>query len=221
MRRDWQRLAALAGVGAVVLWIVGVVIQGEPPEERDEEDGSAAAGGADLLRWYNDETDTILAGGFIFQLGVLLFLIFLVALRGRLGSVEGPNGFLTLLAWAAGIALAVFLLAAPAGDMAGAINDEELTPDSALALRLAGDGIFVGAQLSAALFVAATGLLVVRFRALPVWLGWVSFLLALLLLIPPIGWAGVIFGLPLWLIATSVLLYLRAPSQQVAGVTPA
>jgi uncharacterized protein (DUF58 family) len=61
----------------------------------------------------------------------------------------------------------------------------------------------------------------VRLRALPVWLGWVSFLLALLLLILPIGWVGVVFGLPLWMIATSVLLYLRAPAQQVAGVPPA
>jgi hypothetical protein len=220
MRRDWQRLAALTGVVAVVLWITGIIVQGEPPEEGGEE-ASAGAGGVDLLRWYNDETDTILAGGFMFQLGVLFFLIFLVALRGRLGIVEGPNGFLTLLASGAGIALAVFLLSAPAGDMAAAINDEELTPDSALALRLIEDGIFVGAQLSAALFVAATGLLVVRLRALPVWLGWISFLLALLLLIPPIGWVGVVFGLPLWMIATSVLLYLRAPAQQVTGVPPA
>jgi len=162
------------------------------------------------------ETDTILAGGFIFQVGVLFFLIFLVALRARLGAVEGPNGFLTLLASGAGIVLAVFLLAAPAGDMAGAVNDEELTPDSALALRLVGDGLFIGAEVSAALFLAATGLLVVRLRALPVWLGWISFALALLLLIPPIGWAGVVFGLPLWLIATSVLLYLTEPAPREA-----
>jgi hypothetical protein len=218
MRRDWQRLAALAGIAAVVLGIVGIVVQGEPPEERDE---AASALGADLLRWYSDETDTILAGGFIFQLGALFFLIFLVALRGRLGTVEGPNGFLTLLASGAGIALTVFFLAAPGGDMAGASNDEELTPESALALRLLGDGFFIGAQLSAALFVAATGLLIVRLRALPVWLGWFSFVLALLLLIPPIGWAGLIFVMPLWIIATSLALYLRAPGQQVAGVPPA
>jgi len=105
---------------------------------------------------------------------------------------------------------------APAGDMAGALNDEELTPDSALALRLVGDGLFIGAEVSAALFLAATGLLVVRLRALPVWLGWISFALALLLLIPPIGWAGVVFGLPLWLIATSVLLYLTEPAPREA-----
>jgi hypothetical protein len=215
MRWGWERLAALAGIAAVALWIIGLVVQGEPPEERDEATESGA-GGADVLRWYNDETDTILAGGFIFQVGVLFLLIFLVALRGRLGSVEGPNGFLTLLASGAGIALAVFLLAAPSGDMAAAINNDELTPDSALALRLVGDGIFVAAEVSAALFVAATGLLVVRLRALPVWLGWLSFVLALLMLIPPIGWAGLVFGIPVWIVATSVLLYLREPAPREA-----
>jgi hypothetical protein len=216
MRWHWERLAALAGIGAVVLWVVGLVIQGESPERDDK---TPVAFGAEVLSRYHDDTDKILVGGFIFQLGVLFFLIFLVALRARLGEVEGPNGFLTLLASGAGIALAVFMLAAPGGDMAGAINDDELTPGSALVFNNIGDAFFIGAELSAALFVGATALLIVRRRALPVLLGWISFLLVLLLLIPPIGWAGVVFGLPIWLIVTSVLLYLSAPGRQVADVS--
>jgi hypothetical protein len=215
----WERLAALGGVVAVGLWIVGFLVMGEPPEEEGEE--ASGGGGSDVLAWYNDETNTILAGGFIFQLGVLFFLIFLVSLRIRLAGFEGGSGFLTLLSAGAGIALAVLLLVSPGGDVAGAINEDELTPDSALALRTIGDAFFIGAQLSAALFVAATGLLAVRLRALPAWLGWISFALAVLLLIPPIGWAGLVFVMPLWIIGTSVLLYLRAPSQQVAGLPPA
>jgi hypothetical protein len=215
----WERLAALTGVVAVGLWIVGFLVMGEPPEEEGEE--ASGGGGTDVLAWYNDETNTILAGGFIFQLGVLFFLIFLVSLRIRLAGFEGGSGFLTLLSAGAGIALAVLLLVSPGGDMAGAINEDELTPDSALALRTIGDAFFIGAQLSGALFVAATGLLAVRLRALPAWLGWISFALALLLLIPPIGWAGLVFVMPLWIIGTSVLLYLSAPSQQVAGLPPA
>ena len=48
-----------------------------------------------------------------------------------------------------------------------------------------------------------------RLRTLPRWYGWLSLALALLLLILPIGWAGFIFGFPLWLLLTSLLLYLR------------
>lgn len=217
MRWGWERLAALAGVVAVILSIAGFLVMGEPPEEEGE--AASRGGGTDVLAWYNDETNTILAGGFIFQLGVLFFLIFLVALRVRLAGFEGGSGFLTLLSAGAGIAMAVFLLMSPAGDMAGAINDDELTPDSALALRYIGDAFFIGAQLSAALFVAATGFLAVRLQALPAWLGWISFALALLLLIPPIGWAGLVFVMPLWILAASVLLYLRAPTQREAAIS--
>jgi hypothetical protein len=218
MRWRWERIAALAGIVAVVLWIVGVIVQGEPPEE-DEEQGAAATA-IELLSWYQDETDTILAGGFIFMLGVLFFLVYLVALRLRLADAEGANGFLTLLASAAGIAMAIFMLAAPGADMTAALSEDELLPASAMALRNVSDVFFLGAELSAALLVAAVGLLAVRLRALPVWLGWISFLLALLLLILPIGWAGLIFGMPLWILATSVLLYLRVPAATPRAAPP-
>lgn len=210
MRSGWERLAALAGIVAVVLWIVGALVLGEPPEE--EEGQGAAATAADVLRWYQDESGTILAGGFIFQLGALSFFIYLVALRMRLADAEGANGFLTLLTSGAGIAGAIFLLALPGPDMSGALNEEELSAENALALRSIDDVFFIGTQLSAALFVAAAGLVAVRLQALPAWLGWASFLLALWLLIPPIGWAGLILGMPLWILATSLLLYLRPPA---------
>lgn len=210
MRSGWERLAALAGIVAVVLWIVGALVLGEPPEE--EEGQGAAATAADVLRWYQDESGTILAGGFIFQLGALSFFIYLVALRMRLADAEGANGFLTLLASGAGIAGAIFLLALPGPDMSGALNEEELSAEGALALRNIDDVFFIGTQLSAALFVAAAGLVAVRLQALPAWLGWASFPLALWLLLPPIGWAGLILGMPLWILATSVLLYLSPPA---------
>jgi uncharacterized protein (DUF58 family) len=43
--------------------------------------------------------------------------------------------------------------------------------------------------------------------------------LALILAIPPIGWLGVIAGLPLWTLVVSVLLYTR-PGTAVAAPEP-
>ena len=54
-----------------------------------------------------------------------------------------------------------------------------------------------------------TAIAILRLRVLPVWWAWVSLLVALVLLIPPIGWAALIFGLPIWVLVTSLLLYLR------------
>ena len=54
---------------------------------------------------------------------------------------------------------------------------------------------------------AATALVILRYGALPRWFAWLSLALALILVIFPIGWLGVIAGLPLWtLIAQSALL---------------
>jgi len=67
---------------------------------------------------------------------------------------------------------------------------------------------------------------------LPVWLAWASLVFALGLLIFPIGWAVLIFGVPLWTVVVSVLLWRRvrvgddgggdprvAPRQEPAGLS--
>jgi uncharacterized protein (DUF58 family) len=45
---------------------------------------------------------------------------------------------------------------------------------------------------------------------LPAWLAWITVLLGVLMLIPPIGWAGLLFFFPLWVVLVSVLLVQRA-----------
>jgi hypothetical protein len=194
----WERLAALAGVVAVVLWVIGTFVAGEVPDEPTE-----------VLRRFQDDEGRILAGGFIFELGALFFLIFVGALRLRLFTAEGPTGLLTAIAFGAGLAVGIFLLALPGGEMSAAINSDDLDPSSALALANVADIFFIGAELSAALLLVATGLLILRYGPMPRWLAWVSFVIALWLLIPPIGWAGLLVGLPLWTLAVSVLLWMR------------
>jgi hypothetical protein len=127
---------------------------------------------------------------------------------------------LSTLAFASGVAVVIFLLGLPAGDMAGALSNEELEPQAAQALSSLGDVFFIGAELSAAVLLFAVGLLAVRLRVLPVWLGWASFVIALWLLIPPIGWAGLLLGVPLWTLVTSVLLYLRPAEPAQIETTP-
>jgi hypothetical protein len=194
----WERPAALAGVVAVVLWVIGIFVMGETPEGATEE-----------LRRFRDEEGRILAGGFTFQLGALFFLIFVGVLRLRLFTAEGPTGLLTAIAFGAGLAVGIFLLALPGAEMSAAINSDDLDPSSALALSTVSDLFFIGAELSAALLLVSTGLLILRYGPMPRWFAWVSFVLALWLLIPPIGWAGLLFGVPLWTLAASVLLWMR------------
>jgi hypothetical protein len=205
----WERPAALAGVVAVVLWVVGTFVSGEAPDEAVE-----------LLGRFQDDEGRVLAGGFIFQLGALFFLIFVGALRLRLFTAEGPNGLLTAIAFGAGLAVGIFLLALPGGEMAAAINSDDLDPSSALALGNVGDLFFIGAQLSAALLLTATALLILRYGPMPRWFAWVSFALALVLLIPLIGWAALLVGVPLWTLAAAVLMWMRPSGDVGSGRGP-
>jgi len=187
MRWGWERLAALAGVIPVVLWVIGVLIQESSDMPGDEPTGEQ------LLSWYVNDEQTIVAAAFVFMLGALFFLVFLGALRVRLLAAEGPAGFLTTIAFAAGVAVGIFLLMLPAPDMAAALSNDELSPDAALAVNTLGDMFFLGAELSAALLLAAAGLLFLQTRVLQVWL----------------GWAGLLLGFPLWTILVAVLLWMR------------
>jgi hypothetical protein len=209
----WERLAALAGVIAVMLWVIGIMI-------RESTDLADKATGDQVLAWYSADEQTILAGGLVFMFGALFFLVFLGALRVRLLAAEGPVGFLTAIAYAAGVAVAIFLLLLPAADMAAAVSDDELTGDAALAINTLAQMFFLGAELAAALMLAAAGLLFIRTRMLPVWLGWLSLVIALWLLIPPVGWAGLLLGFTLWTLLVSVLLWLRPAGEPVATRPP-
>jgi hypothetical protein len=199
-----DRLGPLAGIVAVVLFVLGVVmIEGGTSTPGDD------ATPAEYLAYYQNDDSGILWAGVVFQLGAAFFLWFLGALRARLMAAEGPLARLTATAFAGGIAAATCALLLPAADMAGALSEGELTPDAAIVFNNLGDAFFLGAEFASAVLVAATGLVILGTRALPRWLGWFSLLLALLLLIAPVGWAGLIFGMPIWTILVSLYLFMR------------
>ncbi len=47
--------------------------------------------------------------------------------------------------------------------------------------------------------------------------GWFSLVLALILLIGPIGWAALVFGPPLWVLGTTWFLARREPTSTTLG----
>ena len=202
----WERLAPLTGVVAVVLWIIGIFVL-----ESGSPDSDAAP--AEIVREFDDNFVEIAAGGSLFALGTLLFLWFLGSLRAHLLRAEGEPGRVTAIMFAAGLGKAVFDLGLVGALVAGAIAAEEadagLTPEAAQALAWGDEAFFIGAEFMAVLLMAAAGLVVLRTRALPVWLGWLALVIALGLLIIPIGWAFLLFGLPLWVLLASVMLYTR------------
>jgi hypothetical protein len=211
----WDRYSPYTGIVAVLLWLLGVIVL-EGAASAPGEDAAAA----DFARFYDEDGGTILGAGTTFAIGSLFFLWFLGTLRVALLAAEGGYGRITGVAYAGGLATGIFSLCMMAPDFAGAIqyevDGETLEPAAAQAIGSLSDGFFVLAEYSAALFLVAVALVALRTRVLPAWLAWISLVVGVLMLIPPIGWAGLIFVFPLWIVVVSVLLAMRrAPDEPV------
>lgn len=153
--------------------------------------------------------------------GSLFFLLFVGALRARIAAAETPGTFLTATSFGAGLATGILTLLIPAPNMAGAISEDELTAESAWTLSIIDDAFFLAAELTAALFLVTVALAILRYAPLPKWLAWVSLVIALWMLIPPIGWAGLLLGFTLWTILVSVLLWLQPAGEPMTARPPA
>jgi hypothetical protein len=208
----WERWAPLAGIAAVVLLAVGVLIGAFGGPEPNEGTGQ------EWLTYFRDDGGKIYISTLIFLLGVVLFIWFLGRLRVALLAAEGETGHWTTVAFGSGMATAVMLLAIVTPGVAGAFSSDALEPAAAQALGLVAFAFFVGAQVLAAVLLAATALVALRTAVLPTWLGWASLVVAVLLL-TPIGFIGLLIGFPLWVLIVSVLLWRRGDPAVAAGQT--
>ena len=203
MRQEPERWAAYTGVLALVLWAVGIIVQ---------ESGNVPADGAPdtaYLTHVSDDTNSILTGGWIFMIGCLAFLVFAVVLRERLAAAEGGTRLFTNIAFVGAVAAGAIGLLLPGPEIAAAISADDISASTAAALSNLGDGFFVAAELSVILLMLGTGMVVLRSALMPKWWAWFGFVLAVVLAIGPIGWAGLIFGLPVWVLVTTFFLVRR------------
>ncbi len=200
---EWGRWAPLAALGTVVLWGAGFFTV--ESAEHNPENGT----GAEAVVYFEEDAMSIYLGSMLLMAGSLLLIWFVSTLRSRIDG--GFSSRLGSVVFGGGLATAMFAMALPAAQIGGAFAGEEdeaqLEPGAAQALWYATDGFFIATMYGAALLVLATSVAVVSRRlALPRWLGWVGFLLAVWLLIAPIGWLALIFVFPAWLILVAVLL---------------
>jgi hypothetical protein len=203
------------GAAAVVLWIAGVLVS---QIDRPHDD----APGSELASYFADKEGPILLGGGLFVLGSALFLWFVPSLGARLRA-GGDDGRLASIAFAGGAAMAVTIacitVPASAGALAVDNMDRTLSAETAETLWVLPDGFFLVAELMAFTFLAATALAILRTKAFPTWFGWLTALIALGLLILPIGWAFLIWGVPLWTLVVGIWLFMTQEEEAPASAT--
>ena len=205
-----NRRWALVGPLTVALWVVGIIlINKNGPAEH--------ATGSQILAWYKSHSDSITLGAWFFMLGCIGFVTFVAGLRVRLTEAVGRDSQLPMLALVgAGMAGLSGILTAGV-DLAGGIDKNDIDPSIAAVFHHSVDLFFVGAELAAVLPLAAFAIVAWRTRVLPRW--WAAFagLVAIVLIAGPIGWLGLIFGVPLWTLGTSLFMLLGSRERMRAA----
>jgi hypothetical protein len=195
-----ERIGALTGVAFVVVAIIAGIIAGEPPD--------AESPVQEIVAHYSDNETSIQVGAFVGAAAMVLLVFFGAYLRSVLSAAEGRGGMLSALTLvgtaliAVGFAIDITISIA----LTEAVDDIE--PAAVQALQALWDNDFVPIALGVLVFLIATGLSILRYGALPKWLGWVALVLAVIGF-TPIGFIAFI-GTGIWIAIVSVMLALRA-----------
>ena len=209
-----NRRWALVGPLTVALWVVGIIlINNNGPAEH--------ATGSQILAWYKSHSDSVTLGAWLFMLGCIGFVTFVAGLRVRLTEAVGRDSQLPGLALAGAAMAGLCGMLTAAVDLAGGIDKNDINPSIAAVFHRSVDIFFVGAELAAVLPLAAFAIVAWRTRVLPRW--WAAFagLVAVVLVAGPIGWLGLIFGVPLWTLGTSLFVLLGSRARMRAAAATA
>jgi len=204
-RYRWTLWAPLSGLASAALFVLAFAVA-----------GNAGDNSREISEFYSDSGNRaqVQTAFFLFAAGILLLVWFVWTLRNRLMAAEGAPGNLAALAFAAGMTSAPLwfvansTFAAPAFDYEAAEFDVQATQ----LLAFAGYGAFVGAQMIFAFTVVVTALLTFRTRIFPIWFGWASLIIGLILLFA-IAFIPFFFFLA-WVAATSALMLWQSWGEQ-------
>ena len=212
-KRRWEQIGAAGGIAFVVLQLAGqslIQVGGaEPPFN---------ATAAEIETFFmNRNLQLASIGGFLSALSTIAFFWFLGALWSRLRRYEGEPGWLSLVAFASGLAGVATILGGGGGwELALMRLSEGLDAETIQMLFDRGNFAFATFWVALAGMLLATGVVAIRDGALPRWLGWYALALAVALLAARAVWftgSGIKF-MPYvlfwaWLIATSIVLIRR------------
>ncbi len=216
MSTRFERISALTGFLAVALWAVGVVLaqvlSHQPANDATD---------VQVLAWIKAHSNIVTAGSWLYMLGCGCFIWFAGTLRSRLAAAEGGTAPATTIGFVAAAATALIGMGLAAPDMTAAIGANDISAGAAGALHQTGTVFFLITEIAMAAMLAGFSVAALRSRDLPKWWAIVGIVLAVVLVIGPIGWLGVLFGMPLWTLLTTTLLVLRTRREPATAASVA
>jgi hypothetical protein len=198
-RPDWNRAASLTGVAFTVLVAIGAVLAGSRPED--------TASGQAVVAFYlkngprQKASDVFLAFAFI-------ALVFFAGWLRVYFRRPDPHDGLTATALAGAALLAAGQTTGAGLSWALAAAPGQLQPAAAQALNTAANDMVLTSAAGWFIFSVAIGLAIIRGKALPSWLGWLSFVIAIVVLTPAELAAFLAFAV--WILIVSILTWRRS-----------
>jgi hypothetical protein len=202
----WTRLAALSGVVFAVALALSVIGGGSPP--------STSASAAKVAHYYLVHKNTVNRDAIFTAAAVLFGLGFLMYLRAHIRRIAGDA--------VSGLYTAGVLVFAISGGIGAGFNlslgdsPKSLSPATLQGLNVLNQDVtWPVVSIGLALSFLAVGLVVVRTRVAPVWLGWLAFLFAVV--------AGSLFlsfipllASPLVVLVVAIIMAIRNPAMTPA-----
>jgi hypothetical protein len=203
-----------SGIAAVALWGAGVLIAGGGhlglPGGLPEEDSGA------VHDFYSSHADRVTLGAWVFMLGSLCFAVFAASVVRR---VRRSDTALVSVATVAGIATGLLATGVAAGGLVAALEISSISADTAQSLNAVEAVFFVNTEMAAAGFFVSVGMLALRTSLLPRWWAVITVLLGAWLAFLPIGWVGLLVGVPAWTLLTAVVAPAPLPEETDAPET--
>jgi hypothetical protein len=211
----FERWAPIAGIAFVVLMVVGSMLIGDVPAP-----DAPAQAIADYLADGDNHTRN-LVGAYLWVIGALAFLWFLVRLRNEIRRAEGRPGSLANIAFGAGVAFAsVWLVSAAlfaAVPYAVELRDAPISnPDLVRLLPTTGRLLLLlGGGFTGLLVVLAASVAIFRTGVFPRWLAWLGIVASIALLFDVVYLN--IFPFWTWVFVASILMLRRRERTRVTA----
>ena len=207
---NWERLAPLTGIAFVAIVIAGFLIGGSTPGAH------ASAIKADVF--YAKHRDKEMTAAFIVMIGAGFLPFFASALRRAL-DWSGGTGRLANASFAGGvIATGGFFLLSTI-HIAVADAGGKTTQQATQALNVLDNNSFIPLAGGLGVLMLASGLAILRYSALPRWLGWIAAIVGIAIFTPA-GFFGFL-ATGLWIIVASIVLFQRDTSEPTPAPLPA
>lgn len=211
-KADQKPYAPLSGAIFTVLAVIATLIA-----------GFDAPGFADLpvavVDYYTEDFESVITADVLYLLAGAALLFFVAVLYSHARRSEGSDGGIAMAIAIGATVGTTLLLASAAIDATAALRIDEqgaVDPQAAtVAFDISRVLFGAAAPIGWAVALIAVARLSVGGDMLPGWLGWISGLLGVILLIPQISYVGMII-FTLWPLVVGVVLYRSEPTDVAA-----